>query len=93
MCKVKSKVFENHQDIWGKGRYPFRVRIEFILNFTRNENQSLPLSSILGKIDSEEGIRIEPYLRNIWITRISDKQYKRLKNSFISEKNTRAIPS
>ena len=93
ICKVKSDVFEDHQDIWGKGRYPFRVRIEFIPDFTRNENQPIPLSSILGKIDSEEGIRIEPYLRNIWITRLSDKQYKRLKNSFVSQKKSRAIPS
>ena len=82
ICKVASDVFEDHLDIWGKNRYPFRVRIEILPRFTGNENQPIPLSSLYGTINSEEDITIEPYLKNVWITRISDKQYKRLKNLF-----------
>lgn len=80
--KIESEVFENHQDIWGKGRYPFRVKIELMPGFTRKENNPIPLGSFLGKIDSERGIRIEPYLRNVWVTHISHQQYRRLKGLF-----------
>lgn len=82
ICRVKSEVFEDHQDIWGMNRYPFRVKIESIPHFTRNENQPIRLSSFFGKIDREEGIRIEPYLKNVWITRIPEKQYERLTSLF-----------
>lgn len=80
--RVESKVFENYQDIWGKGRYPFRVRIELIPEFTTNKNESIPLSSFFGRIVNEKGIIIEPYLKNVWITHISDKQYQKLMELF-----------
>lgn len=82
LCKIKSEVFENHQDIWGKGRYPFRVKIELIPEFSRNESDPIPLGSFLGRIDREKGIRIEPFLKSVWITRISHKQYGKLKKLF-----------
>lgn len=82
ICRVKSEVFENHRDIWGKGRYPFRVKIEFISNLTRNESKPIPLSFFFGEINDKEGIKVEPYLRNVWITKISNEQYKRLQKLF-----------
>jgi len=85
VCKVTSEVFENHQDIWGRGRYPFRVKIEFIQHFTRNKEKPIPLSSVCGKINSQRGIIIEPYLKNVWITRISKNQYHRLTNLFANK--------
>ena len=81
-CRVKSDVFESHQNIWGKDRYPFRVKIEFISNLTRNESKPIPLSFLFGKIDDEEGVTVEPYLRNIWITKISNERYKKLLQLF-----------
>lgn len=82
MYKIISEVFENHKDIWGKGSYPFRVKIELLSEFSRNKNGPIPLSSFFGKIDVEKGIRIEPFLKGVWITRISHKQYGRLKKLF-----------
>ena len=84
ICKAKSEVFEDHRDIWGKERYPFRVRIEFIPDFTRNESKPIPLSFLFGKVNNKEGVKVEPYLRNVWITKISNEQYKKLRKLFIN---------
>lgn len=85
--KVKSEVFESHRDVWGKERYPFRVKIEFIPQFILSENESIPIGSFLGRIDNEKGITIEPYLKDVWITRISYKQYQTLKELFKASGN------
>ena len=90
VCKVESEVFESHQDIWGKGRYPFRVRIEFIPKLTRNESKPVPLRFLFGKIDDEGEVAVEPYLRGICITRISNEQYKKLLKLFSHNVNERA---
>lgn len=82
ICKVVSNVFEDHNDSWGKDHYPFRVRIDFVPGPITKEDKPIPLSSLFGKIDVQEGIRIEPYLKNVWITRIYDSQYQRLKELF-----------
>jgi hypothetical protein len=56
----------------------------------RDENKPIPLGHIFGKLDSRDGIKIEPYLRNVWAVRISTEQYEKLKklfkNRFFSEK-------
>ena len=80
--RINSKVFESHQDMWGKGRYPFRVKIEIMPEFAKNENDPIPLAAFFGKIDSKKGITIEPYLKNVWITNIPQEQYRRLKKLF-----------
>jgi len=82
VCRVISDVFENHHDIWGRGRYPFRVRIEFIPNLTRDENNPVPISIIFRKSDDESEIKIEPYLQNVGITKISKQQYESLRKLF-----------
>jgi len=83
VCKVISDVFENHEDIWGKGRYPFRVRIEFIPNLIRNEKNPIPIGSIFGQSGSEGAIKIEPFLKNVWITKMSQEQYEKLQKLFL----------
>lgn len=93
MCKVKSNVFEDYEDIWGRDRYPFRVKVEFIPELTRNEDEPIPLCSFLGRIDDEKGIRIEPYLKNQWITHVSDKQYETLKKLFGKQEKQNMNPS
>jgi len=85
VCRVVSQVFENYQDIWGKDRYPFRVRIEFIPNMLRDESKPIPLSTIFGKEGKQSEIKIEPYLRNVWITKISKQQYNNLQKFFDNE--------
>lgn len=84
ICKVVSNVFEDHNDVWGKTRYPFRVRIELIPGLVTKEDKTAPLSLLFGKVDIEKGIRIEPYLKNVWITRISEKNFRKLKEFFAS---------
>jgi len=79
ICRVTSEIFEDHQDIWGKDRYPFRVRIE-LQEFIRDEDKPIPLSHLFGKTDNE--ITIEPYLRHVGITKISQEQFKKLKELF-----------
>jgi len=82
ICKVTSDIFEDHQDIWGKNRYPFRVKIELIPKFMRDKNQPIPISLLFYKSKSSDEVKIEPYLRNVWITEITQKQYKRLEVLF-----------
>lgn len=86
MCKVASEVYENHSDIWGKNRYPLRVKIEFIPNFTRDKNTPIPISLLFYNAKGSDEIKIEPYLKNVWITKITQKQYKRLETLFKQQK-------
>jgi predicted RNA-binding protein len=80
--RVVSEVFENHEDIWGRSRYPFRVRIEPMPHMLRDIDKPIPLSAILGKGDKQSEIEIEPYLKNVWITKISERQYENLQRLF-----------
>jgi len=82
VARVVSDVFENHHDIWGKNRYPLRVRIEFVPNLVRDEKKAIPISSIFGKIKNQNEIKIEPYLRYVWITKISQELYENLQKLF-----------
>lgn len=81
VCKVTSEVYEDHQDIWGKDRYPIRVRIEFVPNFQRDYNKPIPLTFFFGK-PSDKEVKVEPYLKNVWITKVSRDQYRILKDLF-----------
>jgi len=85
VCRVTSEVYEDHQDIWGKDRYPLRVRIEFVPNFQRDESNPIPISFFFGKPSNKE-VKVEPYLKNIWITKVSQEQYQILKDLFEKKK-------
>jgi hypothetical protein len=85
--QTQADLIEDHKDVWGKNRYPFRVKIEFIPSLITTEDKPIPLSSLFGKVDINGDIRIEPYLKNVCITRISKKQYQRLRNLFASGTN------
>ena len=82
ICRVASKVYESHSNLWGKNRYPLRVKIDFIPGFLRDKNTTIPISLLFHKAKDSDEIRIEPYLRNIWITKITEEQYKRLEGIF-----------
>jgi len=79
MCKVVSEVYEDHTDIWGRNRYPLRVKIQLIPNLTRDMNSPIPISLLLREANSTDEIQIEPFLKNIWITKVTEEQYTRLK--------------
>lgn len=82
ICKVVSEIFEAYDDIWGKDRYPFRVKLKFIPGFSVDENRSIPLSSLYGTIDLVRGIEVEPYLRQVSITRLSEEAFHMLEGFF-----------
>jgi hypothetical protein len=84
LCRVVSEVFESYEDVWGKNRYPLRVHIEFIPNMTRDEDRPIPLSAIFGR-DNQSEIEIQPYLKSVWITKISEGQYENLKRLFAEQ--------
>ena len=79
--RVVSDVYEDNQDIWGKDRYPLRVRVEFVQNLLKEEDNPVPLSSIFNRSSKSE-VAVEPFLKNVWMTKFSKEQYKRLLSSF-----------
>lgn len=81
VCQVTSEVYEDGQNIWGKDRYPLRMKIEFIQGLLRDENNPVPLSCFFGKTANNE-FEIEPFLKNVWITKITKEQYERLVDAF-----------
>ncbi len=84
IAKVKSEMFKDNADIWGKDRYPFRVKIEIIHNLRSSGKMSIPLNILFDKCINEE-ISIEPYLRNVSIVSISETQSNFLADIFMKE--------
>jgi hypothetical protein len=83
IAKVASDMFESHEDLWGIERYPIRVRIDPL--FTRQARDLIPLSCLLGSRQHRGKSVIEPYLGNVWITKLTGHQYDVLKNVFASQ--------
>jgi len=81
MGEVDSYTYEDHSDLWGKNRYPFRVKLKFNQNLLRDEANPIPITYLFGKAPAND-VRVEPYLKNVWITKISKEQYKRLRDLF-----------
>lgn len=81
VCRVTSRVYEDNKDIWGKDRYPLRVKIEFIQNLLTDESTPIPISRFFGE-NAHNEFKIEPYLKNVWITKLTKEQYNKLENAF-----------
>ena len=45
--KVVSDPFEDHEEIWGRERYPYRVRLEPIHDFVEVIREPIPLYLVL----------------------------------------------
>jgi len=80
IAKVTSQMFEDDQDIWGRNRYPLRVKIEILQGLPKSEKPA-PLSALIGENTNPE-IEIEPYLGNVCITKITEEQYEKIKKYF-----------
>lgn len=78
IAKVTSMVFEDHTDIWGHDKYPFRVKIDLLLDFSTRGRKPFPLSVLFGGTTNPD-ITIEPFLKDVYVTRVDQKQYKRLR--------------
>jgi len=81
--KIVSNAFEDHADLWGKNKYPFRFRVEIIFDCSEFGGKAVPLSVVYGKTSSPN-VSIEPFFHNVWITKISDQQYEKLKRYLLS---------
>jgi predicted RNA-binding protein len=79
---VTTTLYEDNSDIWGKYRYPLRVRIKPINGQNLRTNFSIPLSSIYGGNSNSDFI-IEPFLKNIWIVKMENNQYLKLQPFFL----------
>ena len=84
--KVISQIFEDYENIWGRERYPLRVKIEILDEYTRSEREPVPLSKLMGALETTE-IEITLYLRNVWIAKLTEQQYQTL-IKYLSEKST-----
>jgi hypothetical protein len=85
VAKVISNVYKDYEDVWGKARYPLRVKLEFVQQLCRDESNPISIGSFLGRIRDGE-IKIEPYLKNVWISKLSEGQYGRLAKLLASGK-------
>jgi len=67
-------MFNDNTDLWGQGRYPYRIRTEILREFPEN----IPLSRLIGRRDDEKGFEIIPYLRGVEIVEIVGTERKRI---------------
>jgi hypothetical protein len=81
VCRVTSRVYEDRKDIWGKDRYPLRVKIEFIQSLLIDKSTPIPISHFFDESTHNE-FKIEPYLKNVWITKLTKEQYDKVANAF-----------
>lgn len=81
MAEVASGLFEGNRDLWGKGRYPLRVKIRILKDLVKAGRKPIPLGALFGKASDPE-VTVEPYLRSVWITRITKAQYLNLQKHF-----------
>jgi len=78
VAKVISEVFEDNRDIWGRDRYPLRIRIELIPDLCGHNCSAVPISSLFGE-PYGDGITVEPYLKGVWLVKITEGQYRKLR--------------
>jgi EVE domain len=75
--RVKSEVHNENRDIWGRYRYPLRVDLEILHDFLKEGYKPLPLSCIYGG-NSRSNVSIEPFFKNVWLTKVGENQYESL---------------
>lgn len=77
---VVSTVYEDHSDIWGKERYPLRLRIEPVCRLEKGKSP-IPLSYVFGG-NSQTNLVIEPFFKGVWIVRMEKGPYSKLEKLF-----------
>jgi predicted RNA-binding protein with PUA-like domain len=87
VCKVASEVYENHySNIWGKNKYPLRLKVEFVPDMMIDENEPIPLGRLFYDAESKKELVVEPFMKGVCITQITSEQFERLK-SYFKQKN------
>ena len=79
VCEVISEVYEDYQDIWGKMKYPIRLKVRFIPELMINEKEPIPLSCLFYDTHESDNIVIAPYIKGVYITKITSEQFEKLK--------------
>ena len=74
--EVTSALYEENSDIWGKDEYTLRVKINPIQNLMVGEKKALPLSSIFGNVTINKEFSVEPFIKNIWIVKLSPRRFR-----------------
>jgi hypothetical protein len=80
LAKVVSEVYEDNSDIYGKDRYPLRVKLDFMTSLHGKDHNPIPLSVLFGKYNDE--FSIEPYLKGIVLAPVSDRSFENIKGAF-----------
>lgn len=78
--KVVSHVYLDHTDIWGRNKWPLRIKIDLVPNLQRKKDNLIPLSTLF--VISSKNITIEPFLKGIVLAQVSKGQYQNLKRTF-----------
>jgi predicted RNA-binding protein len=90
ICKVASYTYEDNKPFWGRvtgfAKYPCRIRVEIISDFSLKNHEIVPLFKILGVENTEGGYSVEPYLHRTLFIRLSNQQERTLFNELA--KNT-----
>ncbi|MEM3640877.1 MAG: EVE domain-containing protein [Candidatus Bathyarchaeia archaeon] len=79
VCEVTSEVYEDYENIWGKMKYPLRLKVRFIPELTIHEKESIPLSCLFYTVYGSDNVIIEPYIKGTYITPITSEQFEKLK--------------
>lgn len=74
---IVSELHVENRDIWGRDRYPLRFNLEIFRDLVKEGYDPLPLSCIYGG-NSRSNLSIEPFFKNIWLTKIGENQYQNL---------------
>jgi len=81
--RVVSDLYIDNSDLWGKDRYPIRVKIELIPDYLRSNENAIPLDVLFGS-NPEDEFSVSPFLKNTWVAPVSQKQFENIKRVFKS---------
>ena len=66
----------------GKRKYPYRIRIKPILNLDTMGKEPIKLYRAFGIINEKEEYTIEPYMKGILITKLTEDQLQKIVSIF-----------
>lgn len=86
VCRIKSPIARQINWIWGQGKYPFRVQLELLPEFSRLEREPVNLNSIYG---DKRGVTVTPWFLGRSMIPLAEEDFKRFLNAL---RQTTAYP-
>lgn len=74
VCQAVSPMFFDKKDFWGPNRFPYRIRVRVMAQFS----PKLPLSHFLGRIGDKREFEIVPYMRGVEIVELIGTVHKKV---------------